>query len=72
MKISILKTLGAFKAGQVVDVEADANGIPRSLFWRKRLKDAGLDGFCEIVKEKTEEPKPATDKKARTTQENEG
>lgn len=33
---------------RVIEVE-DANGIPLDIFWRKRLKDATIDGNCEVV-----------------------
>jgi hypothetical protein len=71
MKIAILKTLGAFKEGQIVNVEADSNGIPLARFWRRRLKDSDIDGFCKVVDEKKKEPKPATDKKVSATQDSE-
>ena len=43
------------KAGQTIMLEVDKNGIPLDRQWRRRLKDAGIDG-C-ITRKKTAETK---------------
>lgn len=59
--IQILRTLGAYSEGQIVTVEA-SNGAPVSRFWRRRLKDSAIDGFCKILdrtpKDKVSEAAP--------------
>lgn len=57
IKIDILKTVGAYRAGQTVKVETDDKGVPVDRFWRRRLKDD--DGFCKISE-------PVSTKKSRT------
>jgi len=44
--------LGEYKAGQVVKVKVDSQGIPTDRFIRRRLEDAKTDGCCEVVEEK--------------------
>ena len=48
MKIQINKQLGELSPGQVINLEA-ANGVPLSVYWRRRLKDAEHDQCCQIV-----------------------
>lgn len=48
MKIKVNMNLGDHNKGDIVKVEA-RDGVPTSPFWRKRLRDAKIDGCCEIV-----------------------
>ena len=50
------------KAGEIVKVEVQSNGSPKDLFWRRRLRDAEIDGCVELVKD---EPKKNPAKKTR-------
>lgn len=43
-------TLKGVKPGNTVDVETDAHGVPLDPFWRRRLRDAAIDGCVEKVK----------------------
>lgn len=50
--------------GSEVSVEESAPGVPRSEYWRRRLRDAVVDGCVEVVDhpKKRDEPKaPARD-----------
>lgn len=49
MTVHINKTVDGFAAGQDVRVEIDGYGTPISPMWRRRLKDAEIDGCCEVV-----------------------
>lgn len=40
-------------AGDVITVNADTEGTPKSRWWRDRLKDAALDQCCEVVVKKS-------------------
>ena len=50
MKLKIINVPGY---SGVVDVKTDSNGTPLDRFWRKRLKDAEIDGCVEVVKPKS-------------------
>ena len=39
---------GGINPGATAEIQ-DQNGIPTEAFWRRRLKDAALDGCVEIV-----------------------
>jgi len=58
INIRINKPFSGYAKGQVVTVEADQHGTPLQEAWRRRLKDAALDGCCEVV-EKPKAKKPA-------------
>lgn len=51
IKMKCNQNLGRFKEGQVVQIQANDKGVPVDKFWRNRLRDAEVDGCCEIVKE---------------------
>jgi hypothetical protein len=53
MKIRIDNVTGFSGTIDVPDVD----GIPTERFWRNRLKDAELDGCCEVVKPRTNKRK---------------
>lgn len=57
MKIKILRSFGAYTAGETLEIDAEG-GIPKQLFWRRRLRDAKRDGCLEVVKEKASKNKP--------------
>lgn len=50
MKILINKKLAGHDAGSIVEIVSHG-GIPAENFWRRRLRDAAIDGCCQIVKE---------------------
>lgn len=56
LNIRINKPFGQYTVGQVVKVAVDGSGTPLDQYWRRRLKDAGLDGCCEVVETN---PKPS-------------
>ena len=49
VKIKIKKKMTHYDVDQVVNVASDPNGVPLDLFWRRRLRDAKIDGCCEVV-----------------------
>jgi hypothetical protein len=51
MKVKLKVAVSNHKAGDIVDIP-DNNGVPKDSFWRRRLKDAELDGNIEILKKK--------------------
>ena len=51
MKIQIRKAFDNFEKDAVIEID-DINGMPVSLYWRNRLKDAEIDGCVKIVKSK--------------------
>jgi flagellar basal body L-ring protein FlgH len=50
VQIKVTKNMSAYKVGDIITVPIDEKGTPKSLFWRRRLKDAKMDGCCEIVR----------------------
>lgn len=40
--------IGGVEPGATAEIQ-DKNGIPTDAFWRRRLKDAAIDGCFEIV-----------------------
>ncbi len=34
----------------VIRVRAGSDGAPQEQYWRDRLKDAAIDGCCELIK----------------------
>lgn len=56
MKLHVRKDLGVVREGDIVDVETDEHGAPLEQFWRRRLRDALIDGCVDVVKDK---PEPA-------------
>ena len=63
-KFKLNKDLNGFKAGRVIGIACDDDGIPLDAFWFRRLKDAKIDNCIELVNEKP----AAKEKKATTTQ----
>lgn len=59
IKIKVNRRLPGYRVGQVVEVKADAEGTPLDQFWRRRLRDARMDGCCEVVAP----PKPKSQRK---------
>ncbi len=56
IKIKIEDDIPGYKKGQIVNVDSDINGVPKTLFWRRRLRDSKIDGRIKIIdppKEKT-------------------
>lgn len=62
INIRINKPFGGYAEGRTVKVEVDDTGTPLDAGWRRRLKDAALDGCCEIVAERS--GKAASSKKS--------
>ena len=56
VEFTINANIHGFKAGQTIMLYLDKRGIPLDRIWRRRLKDAEIDGW--IVK--TEQPKMKT------------
>ena len=52
IRIKVLKDMANNLAGDIVSVPADDEGTPKDFFWQRRLKDAKIDGCCEIVKKR--------------------
>jgi hypothetical protein len=50
VQLRLNRDLGGEKAGTVLTLEADTNKTIIKRFWRRRLKDAEIDGCVEIVK----------------------
>jgi hypothetical protein len=51
MRIKINKAFGKYKEGENITIKTNGD-IPTSNFWRRRLRDAAIDGCCEILEEK--------------------
>lgn len=56
-KLKLNRDLRGFKAGQVIDVQVDASGVPTDKFWRNRVKDAEIDNCVEWYKTPKEDKK---------------
>jgi len=54
---------GGHQVGEIITVTVDRQGTPINRWWRDRLKDAAIDGCCEIVKKSKPTSKPAGDDK---------
>lgn len=52
--------LRGYKAGQKLNLEVDENGTPIDKYWRRRLRDAKIDG-C-ITKTEQSKSKPLSEK----------
>lgn len=50
------------KPGKKIRLKAGRNGLPLSLIWRKRLRDAKRDNSVEIVKDNAANTKPDKNK----------
>jgi hypothetical protein len=51
MKLLIKKDFDRYTKGQIVTVKS-VKKIPVDIYWRRRLKDAEIDGCVEVVKSK--------------------
>ena len=51
MKLLINKDFDGYKKGMEITVKA-VKKIPLDIYWRRRLKDAEIDGCVEVVKSK--------------------
>lgn len=64
MKLKIIGTASVHgrKPGDVFDIETDADGMPTSVLWRKRLSDEAKfkTGAVEIVKDEPAVTAPST------------
>lgn len=49
MRIIIKKSFDGYKEGTEIDIES-VNKTPTDMQWRRRLKDAKMDGCVEVVK----------------------
>ena len=54
VEFTVNADIHGFKAGQTIMLDLDKRGIPVERTWRRRLKDAKIDGCIT----KTEQPKP--------------
>lgn len=61
--IRVLKLLPGYVVGQEIAVECDDDGTPFEDYWFRRLKDAKLDGCCELVKPEPEPPLETVEQK---------
>jgi hypothetical protein len=51
-RILVKGGIPGYAAGSEIEVDADEEGTPLDLHWRRRLKDAEIDGCCEVVVER--------------------
>ena len=49
-------------ANDIVTLECDDNGTPKTSFWRRRLKDARIDNGIELVKPKSKKTEKTDNK----------
>lgn len=56
---TVNKAMPGFKAGSVVTVEVDANGVPVDQFWRRRVRDAKIDNCISLKEEGKQSSKSA-------------
>ena len=57
MEIEIVHGFVNHKAGDIVKVETVAPGVPKEIYWRRRLKDAAIDGCVKVSKPDTKKRK---------------
>ena len=50
MKLKLNCDLQKHKAGDIITIDTDENGVPLERYWRSRLKDSEIDNCVEIVK----------------------
>jgi len=48
VKIKLNADLKGHKKGQTIVIE-DVRGVPKDLYWRKRLRDSEIDNCFEII-----------------------
>ncbi len=56
IRIQVKKQMANHSVGDIVHLDADDNGVPIDFFWRRRLRDAKMDGCCEIMKSVPSKP----------------
>lgn len=61
IKIQVNHGLADYDDGEIVEVEAMETGEPAELFWRRRLRDAKVDGCCEVVQEPKKSRRQSSD-----------
>ena len=49
IEIKLNRSLRGQQAGAIVRIPTNRDGLPKDRYWRDRLKDAEIDGCCEIV-----------------------
>lgn len=64
INIRINKTFSGYAEGRVVAIQVDQDGTPLQEEWRRRLKDAALDGCCEVIQTPKAKRAPANTEKA--------
>lgn len=50
MSIEIVHGFVDYVAGDIVKVETVAPGVPKDIYWRRRLRDAVKDGCVKLPK----------------------
>jgi len=50
MEIEIVHGFVDHRPGDIITVETVAPGVPKDLYWRRRLKDAAVDGCVKVSK----------------------
>lgn len=53
--------LRGLKEGSEIKVRVDKSGNVVDSYWRRRLKDAHIDGSCEIIETKKKKSKTETE-----------
>lgn len=63
LKLKLNVDMHGLKAGKVLELDVDSDGVLLDRFWRRRLQDSAMDNCVSVVIE-TEEPakKPAKTK----------
>jgi hypothetical protein len=51
MKLEIIHGFVNHKNGDIVTLPTVAKGVPKDLYWRRRIKDAEIDGCVKIVED---------------------
>lgn len=51
LKLKINFDTMGFKAGDIIEIDSDADGVPMKREWRNRLADAAIDNCVEIVRD---------------------
>lgn len=62
IQIKVEVDFSSYKKGQIINVPVDVNGVPLSLFWRRRLKDSKIDGCIKIIEQPKKEKSQRKDK----------
>lgn len=72
-KLKILKDNGLYKAGTIVDVIVDSEGMPKSNFLFRRVLDMPKDSNCEwveVAKKGTKRPQTNKNDNSKNSEEN--